>query len=498
MKIATPDMISKIDKFAIDKLNIPAVELMRRSAEAVCDAVYRVTNENALVIILAGKGNNGGDGYAAAKILSDSRRVFVCDVFSAGQRTEEGKYWLENCSSEIICGLGDELFELIKGCDCVVDAIFGTGMTGEIPEELLPLAKAVNSSSAKVVAVDLPLGVNAYDGSVCEICIKANITVALSYMKPGLLSYPARDFVGDLSLCDLSLPKDVLEENFEFKYRYTDENEARLLLPERDNRGNKGSFGRVGLVVGSEKYLGAAHLSLEAALRGGAGLTYFIGKEEIIPELRMKFPEAIYSAPKSFVDIEKSLKCLNSLLIGCGSGTSEELYGFIKYALENFDGQLVIDADGLNSIAEIGSPEILKKAKRQPIITPHPLELSRLSGKSVAEIEKCRLGFAKAFSLEYNCILLLKGASTLITDGDRVYINGSGSSALAKGGSGDALSGLIASLAASGSNSLDIAALAAYIHGRAGDRLSEQLSPIGVTPSDLPVAMARELSLLYK
>lgn len=498
MKIATPDMISKIDSFAVSSLNIPATELMRRSAAAVCDAVLSLSDVGDLVIILAGKGNNGGDGYAAAKILSGSRHVLVCDVFSAGQRTEEGKYWRDRCSSEIIYGLTDKLFELLEKCDCIVDGIFGTGMMGEIPTALSSLAKAVNSSKAKVVAIDLPLGVNAYDGSVSEICIKADVTVALSFMKPGLLSYPARDFVGELLLCDLSLPKEKIEDNFEFKYRFTDEAEACLLLPERSERGNKGTFGKVGLIVGSEKYLGAAHLSLEAALRGGAGLTYFIGNEKIIPELRSKFPEAIYLSPKSLEELNGAILGLDSLLIGCGSGMSEELYGFIKYALENFDGQLIIDADGLNSIVRFGTPDVLKKAKKQPIITPHPLELSRLSGSSVAEIEKCRLGFAVDFSQKYNCILLLKGAATVITDGDRVYINGSGSSALAKGGSGDALSGFIASLSALGNDALLTVALGAFVHGRAGDTLSEQLSPIGVTPSDLPLAMAKELAGLYR
>lgn len=498
MKIATPDMITKIDSFAVNRLNISATELMRRSAVAVCNAVLSLTKEGDFVIILAGKGNNGGDGYAASKILSESRRVLICDVFSAGQRTEEGKYWLENCSSEIICGLTEELFCLIDKCDCVVDGIFGTGMTGEIPTELSPLTEAVNSTAAKVVAIDLPLGVNAYDGSVSEICIKADVTVALSFMKPGLLSYPARDFVGELRLCDLSLPKEKVEEAFEFKYRFTDEDEVRLLLPKRETRGNKGSFGRVGLIVGCEKYLGAAHLSLEAALRGGAGLTYFIGDEKIIPELRSKFPEAIYVTPKNLEELKNTVLGLDSLLIGSGSGTSEELYELIKLVLEDFDGQLIIDADGLNSIARFGTPDILKTAKKQPIITPHPLELSRLSGSTVAEIEKCRLGFARDFSNKYNCILLLKGAATVITDGDRVYINGSGSSALAKGGAGDALSGLIVSLLASGSEPLSATALAAYVHGRAGDTLAKQLSPIGVTPSDLPLAMAKELALLYK
>lgn len=490
-------MISAIDRFCVENLNIPAAELMRRSAASVAESVFELTKEGDEVLILAGKGNNGGDGYAAASILSEGRRVVVCDVFSAGQATEEGRFWLEKCPSPIIKGITNEVFDIISRCACIVDAIFGTGMSGDIPATLFPLADAVNSSKAKVVAIDIPLGVRGLDGSVCERVIKADLTVALSYLKPALVSYPAKDYVGELRLCTLSLPSEKIEEYFDFSYRYTDEREALSLVPKRAEKGNKGSFGRVGLIVGSEKYLGAAHLALEAALRGGAGLTYFIGKGEIIPELRSKFPEAIYSSPKNNSELLNSLAPLDSLLIGCGCGTEKELYELVCEIIPEFSGQIIIDADGLNSISRFGSPEILKKAKKQPIITPHPLEFSRLCGKSVDEIEKSRLSFAKSFALEYNCILLLKGAATIVTDGKRVYINGSGSTALAKGGSGDALAGLIASLSAS-LDPLESAALAAYIHGRAGDNLANELSDFGVTPSDLPREMARVLSQITK
>ena len=276
--------------------------------------------------------------------------------------------------------------------------------------------------------------------------------------------------------------------------------EAKALMPKRKANSNKGSFGKTLLITGSDSFRGAAHLSVEAALRGGCGIVRFAGSEELCTELRMRFPEAIYH-PLSLLNKDLSLalseQCA-SVLIGSGSSVSRELCLLVEYLVENTSARLVLDADAINSLAKYSSPEILTKARKKPVITPHPLELSRLSGIPVSEIEKNRLSFAKEFAKKYNCILLLKGALTIVTDGEAVYINGSGSSALAKGGSGDVLSGLITSQLAFSESAIKAAALAAYVHGRAGDILSEELSSFGVTPSDLPREMAKVLSEIEK
>ena len=502
MKLATPDMIPKIDKYATEKLGFEPKELMRRSAEAVKQAITENYPEAKAVLILAGKGNNGGDGYALSCILNVPN-VIVCDVFSAGQRTGEGKFWLNKAKEQgvkIISGQDSELYALIKKADVIVDAIFGTGFVGEPDSSLSELVSFVNASRAKKIAVDVPLGINALDGSVCSMCIPAQITVTLSYQKPGLLSYPAKALVGKLFHSDLGLPCDVIEEDFEFSYRYVDFEEAKAMMPKRKENSNKGSFGKVLLITGSDKYRGAAHLSLEAALRGGCGIVHFAGSEELCTELRMKFPEAIYHPqPLLNKDLSSALsdQC-SAMLIGSGSSVSEELYLLVKYLLESTNTTLLLDADALNSIAQYSSPEILTIARKKPVITPHPLELSRLSGVPVDKIEQNRLSFAKEFARKYNCIILLKGACTVVTDGEAVYINGSGSSALSKGGSGDALAGLIVSLLAFSESAASACALAAYVHGRAGDILSEKLSSFGVTPSDLPCQMAMVISEIEK
>lgn len=502
MKLATPDMISKIDNYAHEVLGIPKRELMRRSAEAVLDAINRKYTSAKNIVILAGKGNNGGDGYAIAA-LSEGRSVTVCDVFSAGQRTDEGAFWLEKAkerSAEIVQGASDGLYEKIASSDLIVDAIFGTGFVGEPPVELLPLIDAVNSSSAVKVAVDVPLGANALDGSVCEVNIPADITVTLSYPKPGLLSYPARNTVGELVHSDIGLPREEIEKAFEFNHYSLDMETVKEIFPNRKINGNKGSFGKTTLIVGSEKYRGAAHLAVEAALRSGAGIVRLVATEELCREIRLKFPEVIYfSAQISEGDkILDFCRDSSSVLIGCGSSISRELFLLTDLLLENYEGRMVLDADALNSVSEFSSPEILKKAKNKVLITPHPLELSRLSGASVAEIEAARLSFAKSFAEKYSCALLLKGASTVITDGVTSYINDIATTALSKGGSGDVLSGAVASLLAFSPSPVKVAALAAFVHATAGKNLEAELSSLGVIPSDLPKEMAKILCTIEK
>ena len=287
---------------------------------------------------------------------------------------------------------------------------------------------------------------------------------------------------------------------------------AEKLLPERDPNGNKGTFGRVFSFIGSANYVGACHLATEAMLRGGAGYTVLASEDSVIDSVLQRFPEVIFKRVSETdnlrdSEIEEILKAsasTDATLIGCGSGTSISLKGLTERLIETeCDSPLIIDADAINSIARYSKSDVLKKAKRQLVLTPHPLEFSRLSNIPVEEIEKGRIGIAKEFAASHGCILILKGHRTVITDGETVYLNTTGSSALAKGGSGDALAGLIASLMASVSMAkshtpCEISALSCYVHGLAGDELSEVYSNFGVTPSDLPRQMAKILKRLEK
>ena len=492
-------MISKIDSYAENTLGIPTLTLMHRSGEAVARAVREVTPMGAKVLILAGKGNNGGDGYAAASLLLGEYDITVMDVFSAGQRSDAGNFFLskyKELGGNIVAGVDEAL---VIEASVIVDAIFGTGFSGEVSEQIKVLSSLIRRSHARKIAVDVPLGVNADDGTLADYAISVDTTVALSYVKPGLLSYPARANTGRIILDTLGLDRAKIAENFEFKNFAADESFARAYLPEREANSNKGSFGKVLLIAGSDKYRGAAHLSLEAALRGGAGLVTYLGEEGLCTELRMKYPEAIYE--QTDIDDEQSREKIIDLskkhratLIGSGSGMSERLAELVSELLSADGGALVLDADAINSLAAYGDISALKSSKRKVILTPHPLEFARLSGYDVTYIQSHRIECAKSFASENGCILVLKGAATLITDGDELYINTSGSSALAKAGSGDVLAGLILSLLGFMDAGPVCAALAVYLHGTAGDNLTKILSSYGVTPSDLPREIARAIS----
>lgn len=277
---------------------------------------------------------------------------------------------------------------------------------------------------------------------------------------------------------------------------------AKSLLPKREKNGHKGTFGRVFAYIGSKKFPGAAHLAAEAILRGGCGYTEVAAEAEIVSGLLAKFPEIIYTAlPATEALTEREINLLaekssaaGATLIGSGSGCTEALAKLTEKltALET-NKPIILDADALNAIALYGDTySILRSAKRPVIITPHEMEFSRISKQCLDEIKADRIGVAEKLAKKYACTLVLKGHGTVITDGVKTYVNPTGSTALSKGGSGDTLAGLMTSLIASSDKpTVDIAALACYIHGLAGDKLSDIYSDFGVTPSDLPKEMAK-------
>ena len=290
---------------------------------------------------------------------------------------------------------------------------------------------------------------------------------------------------------------------------YTSFEWAKATLPKRKTDGNKGSFGRLFMYVGSEKYQGAALLSLEGALRGGAGYVEVGASDELKKNLLLNFPEALYkNIPEASRLTDSDVKALldadrraSVTLVGCGCTKSDKLFDVIKQLLMTDGGTLVLDADAINSMAEHKGEalELLQNTERTVILTPHSMEFSRICGIDISYINENRVKCAKDFASEYGCILVLKGNGTVITDGMDVYINTSGSSALAKAGSGDTLAGILSSLSASSTLSPVLAsALAVFVHGKAADNLSDEYSQYGVTPSDLPKEMARVLSDIEK
>ena len=280
---------------------------------------------------------------------------------------------------------------------------------------------------------------------------------------------------------------------------YITEEWVRQHLPKRDIKGNKGSFGKLFAVIGSAEYKGAAHLALEAALRGGVGYTHVaVADDQLYNTLLCRFPEAIYHRIESLDKCTVPPTC-DTVLIGCGCGVSEELYRFILSVLFSSVSNVILDADALNSVAKYASDpkEVLTRVGKNVVITPHPLEMARLLRESVERVEEDREGVAEAFARATGATVILKGYNTAVASADALMVFTTGTSALAKAGSGDCLAGFLASLIATGlTDPNTAAAIAVFIHGMAGDMLSRSLSDFGVTPSDLPRKMAEVVAFL--
>ena len=509
MKIAYPALIGRIDAYAVKTLGISEEALIRRAGEAVADCVCeRFADKEKTILVLAGGGNNGADGYAAALfLLSRGYKVRAVDLFGKGQRSEGGRAVLASYKEV----LGEPLsFSQVadESPDIVIDAIFGTGFSGALPMAAVQAAEWVRSKGASVVSVDVPLGVDATYGGVLPGALCASLTVVLSYMKTGLLSYPALDYLGEVMLRDVGLDIPEIHRAFPELRDATDEMYIKEHLPSRAAASHKGSFGKAVLFVGSEQYPGAAALATEATLRAGVGLVTVASEMGIVKDALARLPEALYRPFIPFslwtkTQVEEAIALTDkasAVLLGCGCGRSEALCALTYALLDREGAPLVLDADAINSLAKKREESLLrlKNAKREVLLTPHPLELARLLGQTVNEVQANRMRVAWDFAKEYGVSLLLKGARSVIAVKEDVFVNTTGSSALAKGGTGDVLAGLVTALLAQGATPEVSLRIGAYLHGRAAQMLAKEVSEYGVLPSSLPLQIAKEISEALK
>lgn len=507
MIAVSPSLIPKIDAYATDILGIPERELMERAGEAVAKEIAERLPTGSTVLFYCGGGNNGGDGYAAALALTRmGYRALAVDLFGLSQRTEAGKYYLEAYRAKIGEPLSAEEGEKTEA-DCLVDALFGTGGRLPLPEEAIPVAKRFEKSAALRVAVDIPLGVNGENGEVAPIVAPVDITVCLSYPKYGLYSYPAREFVGTIVSNGLALPQEPLLRHFSLTDTLSDDALLKKAFPPRKQNTHKGSYGHVLLLSGSPAYRGASILASLAAtaLRLGCGLVTLASCQAVTDAVLPAVPEAI---TKTILPLEEetsdTLLSLaekkSAILIGPGCGASAALARHIYAFLRTEGAPLILDADALNSLSldPTESKKRLVASKRQVIFTPHPQEFARMTGFDTKKVQAKRLSLARSFAQEIPGVLVLKGAATLVCEGERFLVNTTGSPALSKGGSGDVLAGAVAALVGQGVSPFTAAAAAVYLHGKAADNLSSLYSEYGVRPADLPNEMAKLLAGINK
>lgn len=503
LRIYTPDAVRAAEQYMIKYDGCTDLSLMKKAAEEIYFAVENELAAASFVCILCGKGNNSGDGYELARILLQ-KGIKVCCVRVFGEAPST--YAAEVCHDYYLSEGGsvvdkpEDCFKAIAKSDVIIDGIFGIGFKGHIESDsmLYRIIDAANASPAKKIALDVPSGINAYDGSIGGIAFAADITAAVGVIKSGMLSYPARKNCAVIRVAGIGLTDSIMK-GFETEcFVAVDDEYVRDALPSRMVDSNKGDFGKLLCICGSENMPGAAVMAVGSALRGGAGLVTLASEKSVVDVVKVKYPEPIYS-PVDFEDeasVESLLKNINNysaVLIGCGLGKSESKKKLTEQIIKTYKGRLIIDADGINMISD--NINVLKEAAGEVIITPHPGEFSRISGKSVAEINGNRIKSAKDFSDKYKCVTVLKGAGTVISKcGEKTAVNTTGNPGLAKGGSGDVLAGLIASLAANKDvNPADAAICGVYLHGKAADMLKERFSEYGLLPSELAKEFARLL-----
>lgn len=488
MKLVTAKEMKALDVQAQNDYAMPGILLMDNAAQAVAEAVHEALTalEGERVVIFCGGGNNGGDGLGAARWLQSygvSVRAFVVgaalDDVQGDAAVELAMFTKAGGRVEALSTEDDwVLAELAASkADVLVDALLGTGFHGELEGDVLRACELLNKSEKYILAVDIPTGVNADNGAVCEQAVRADHTVTMALVKTGLLLYPGREYCGDIELADISMPVKLVEEYKSDKYRLTDEI-VRELLPLRKANAHKGDAGRVVICAGSPGYTGAAALASDAAVKAGAGLVSLYTPlssrdvlaikltEVMVHGLLERMPGILGGGAAS--DVASSAEAADVLAIGPGLGTSESTQEAVRTILQKITTPVVIDADALTALA--GHTEILAAMQAQKVLTPHPGEMARLTGLEIAEIEADRINVAKKYAEEWQAIVVLKGAPTVIgCPNGTVYVNSTGNSSLATGGSGDVLTGIIAGLAAQEISLQEAAICGVYLHGLAAE-----------------------------
>lgn len=488
MKLVTAKEMKALDVQAQNDYAMPGILLMDNAAQAVAEAVHEALTalEGERVVIFCGGGNNGGDGLGAARWLQSygvSVRAFIVgaalDAVQGDAALELAMFTKAGGRVEALSTEDDwVLAELAASkADVLVDALLGTGFHGELEGDVLRACELLNKSEKYILAVDIPTGVNADNGAVCEQAVRADHTVTMALVKTGLLLYPGREYCGDIELADISMPVKLVEEYQSDKYRLTDEI-VRELLPLRKANAHKGDAGRVVICAGSPGYTGAAALASDAAVKAGAGLVSLYTPlssrdvlaikltEVMVHGLLERMPGILGGGAAS--DVASSAEAADVLAIGPGLGTSESTQEAVRTILQKITTPVVIDADALTALA--GHTEILAAMQAQKVLTPHPGEMARLTGLEIAEIEADRINVAKKYAEEWQAIVVLKGAPTVIgCPNGTVYVNSTGNSSLATGGSGDVLTGIIAGLAAQEISLQEAAICGVYLHGLAAE-----------------------------
>lgn len=514
MKVATAAAMRRIDQRTIETYQVPGIVLLENAGLELLhflQAQWPDLSRHSVVIV-AGSGNNGGDGFVLARHLwHRAVDVKVAMLTPAGRLRGEARRAFQMarafevpihaCTSP---SAWRRFVPQLHNASLIVDALLGTGLGRPASGVYAEAIEDINASSGAVIAVDIPSGLPADDGTLIGPHIQATHTVTFALPKPSLVVYPAAAAVGTLTTADVGIPQAAIEAEC-LELSLLDAAGVAKLLPARRAEAHKGSHGHVLVVAGSRGKSGAGALSSQAALRSGAGLVTFALPEGLNDAMESRLLEVMTLpvaenaegalAPEAVSTIFPFLDKVTALVLGPGIGVHPDTVSCVRALMENAAVPIVLDADGINCIAQ--DPELLRVCSAPVILTPHPGELSRLLNVSIADIQSHRLDIALEFARDYEVYVVLKGAGTVIyaPDGQR-WINSTGNAAMATAGTGDVLAGLIGALLGQGVEPAQAAQCGVYLHGLAGDWVRDQQGASGLMASDLIDALPGRFELL--
>ncbi|WP_346354865.1 NAD(P)H-hydrate dehydratase [Azotosporobacter soli] len=515
MKIAMTSEMKEIDRRTIEEYGVAALALMENAGVEVMRQIEQLlgTLEQKKVCVFCGKGNNGGDGFVVARHLHN--QGVKVKVFLWGNRQEmkaeaaANLAVLEKMELDIMDIKGERDWDKAKLAiafsDCLVDALVGIGFAGKVEGDLAQLLQLMNKGGKPIVAVDIPSGVRADNGQVSTVAVSAVHTVTLGLPKPGLFLFPGAEHSGGISVADIGIPLPLLT-NQEIRQDLVLPERVQSMLPKRKVDAHKGQCGHVLVVAGAEGYTGAAVLAAQGALRSGAGLVTLAVPRAIYPIVAAKVTEVMvqpledegkgYIGVEALTRLSELLEKADVLAIGPGLGAHEETIDVIRVLLETATCPMIIDADALRAFTLPEKKRVQTKAI--PVLTPHPGEMSRMTGLATEDINANRIAIARRFAEEWASIVVLKGARTVIAfpDGE-IHVNLSGTEGMASGGMGDVLTGVIAGFIGQGLSSHQAAIAGTHLHGVAAEKAALQ-GVQGMTAGDVLAVLPEVLLTALK
>lgn len=500
MKLVTSEEMRALDRAAISKHKIPSLTLMEKAGRAVADAVLKFSGVGSgQIVIVCGKGNNGGDGLVAARyLIGAGRDVAVLVLSSLDELSPDAR-----ANFEFLAPLSTHIFfvtgilelnsrsPLFHQAACIIDAIFGTGLSDEVKDLGKRAIELLNSVNAPKISIDVPSGLDSDTGKPHGIAVRAELTVTLGLPKIGLFAGFGPDHAGKIVVADIGIPESEIER-LDSKLFLIEPKMFSSYFGKREAKSHKGNYGHVAVFAGSLGHLGAGYLVSLAALRAGCGLVTYCIPQKAFTRFDARYPEIMCDSipddgtarfhPSGLFAALDAAKGVDVIAIGPAIGTDAKTREFLNQFIAKISKPVVIDADGLNAL-DLSS---LRSRSKATILTPHPGEMARLLGLTTDEVQRDRLNIAKNFAKTHGVYLILKGANTIVATPDgRAAVNPTGNAGMATAGMGDALTGIIASFLAQGMETFDACSSAVYLHGLAGDIAAAELTERALITSDV-------------